>query len=37
MLWQTVIHLTFVVSALAIAMTERITNPHPAPTPASAH
>jgi uncharacterized protein (TIGR00645 family) len=30
MLWQTVIHLTFVFSALAIAWTERITNPpHP--------
>jgi uncharacterized protein (TIGR00645 family) len=34
MLWQTLIHLTFVFSALAIAWTERITNP---PQPALAH
>ena len=34
LLWQTVIHLTFVVSALAIAWTERITNP---PHAANAH
>ncbi|MEO8202584.1 MAG: TIGR00645 family protein [Betaproteobacteria bacterium] len=32
LLWQTVIHLTFVLSALAIAWTERITSgAHPAP------
>jgi uncharacterized protein (TIGR00645 family) len=31
MLWQTLIHLTFVLSALAIAWTERITHPHPEP------
>jgi uncharacterized protein (TIGR00645 family) len=34
LLWQTVIHLTFVFSAVAIAWTERITNP---PHPAAAH
>ena len=27
LLWQTVIHLSFVISALAIAFTERITHP----------
>jgi uncharacterized protein (TIGR00645 family) len=32
LLWQTTIHLTFVVSALAIAYTERLTHP-----PESAH
>ena len=32
MMWQTIIHLTFVVSAVAIAYTERLTNP-----PAKAH
>lgn len=30
LLWQTVIHITFVLSALAIAWTERITSHHPA-------
>ncbi|MCC7080122.1 MAG: TIGR00645 family protein [Burkholderiales bacterium] len=31
LMWQTLIHLTFVLSALAIAMTERLTHsPHPA-------
>ncbi len=30
LLWQTLIHITFVLSALAIAWTERITNPRPA-------
>lgn len=41
LLWQTVIHLTFVFSALAIAWTERILHMHqphaPALVPASAH
>ena len=27
LMWQTLIHLAFVVSALAIAMTERLTHP----------
>jgi uncharacterized protein (TIGR00645 family) len=36
LLWQTVIHLAFVVSALAIAWTERITH-HPAAASAAAH
>ena len=32
LLWQTLIHVTFVFSALAIAWTERIMNPNPPPS-----
>ena len=38
LLWQTLIHVTFVFSALAIAWTERILHPHPSSPPlARAH